>query len=170
MADPVPVALRFRRSVAIAALAAGALAAALASHAGSAGAESFATSARTISISETGHLHSTNARAITINQTLNEQGAASGTITGAIYIHLRFPSLGRVSAEVNIYPRGGSLTGVASASYRSSGATASFSGTMDVIRGTGGYNGARGTGLKFSGTVQRSNDAVTVYVTGRFSS
>ena len=128
-----------------------------------------AASARTISITETGRLNSTSGHAININQALNEKGTASGTITGTIYIHLRFPSYGHVSAEVNIYPKGGSITGQASAAYHPSGATASFNGTMNVIRGTGSYNHAHGTGLKFSGTVQRSNDAVTVHVTGSFS-
>ncbi len=151
------------------ALMATSLAAVPAWQAGAAGAQSIATSARTVSISETAHLHSTSGHAININQTLNERGTASGTISGTIYIHLRFPSYGHVSAEVSIYPNGGSITGIASAAYHPSGATAGFNGTMNVVRGTGAYNHAHGTGLKFSGTVQRSNDAVTVHVNGRFS-
>src|ERR1700689_2998929 len=74
---------------------------------------------RTYSLSETGHLHRTSGRGITINQDLNEQGSASGTIPGTIYIHLRVVSTNRVTAEVNIYPSGGSITGSAGASYRS---------------------------------------------------
>ena len=128
-----------------------------------------ARSSRTITLNETGRLHRTGRGTININQTLNEQGTATGTISGAIYIHLRFPSFGRVSAEVNIYPRGGSITGTAGAAYRSSGATATFKGTLNVIRGTGTYGHAHGNGLSFTGTVQRSNDAVTVHVSGRMS-
>ena len=145
------------------------LAALLATMLAAAGAHASATASRTVTLNETGRLHRTGRGSININQTLNEQGTATGTISGAIYIHLRFPSFGRVSAEVNIYPRGGSITGTAGAAYRSSGATATFKGTLNVIRGTGTYGHAHGNGLSFTGTVQRSNDAVTVHVSGRMS-
>jgi hypothetical protein len=120
---------------------------------------------RTFSLSETGHLYLTSHHAFT----LNEKGSASGTISGTIYIHLNVVSTNRVTAEVNIYPSGGSLTGHASASYHPAGAIASFNGTMDVTRGTGRYRHAHGSGLSFTGTIQRSNDAVTVHVNGRMS-
>jgi hypothetical protein len=74
-----------------------------------------------------------------------------------------------VTAEVGIYPSGSSITGSATASYHPAGAVATFSGTMTVQRGTGHYSGAHGSGLSFTGTVQRSNDAVTVHVSGRMS-
>src|SRR5664279_5695483 len=121
--------------------------------------------ARTFSLSESGHLHLTSHHKFT----LNEQGSASGTISGTIYIHLNVVSTNRVTAEVNIYPSGGSLTGYANASYHPAGGVASFNGTMTVSRGTGRYSHARGSGLSFSGTVQRVNDAVTVHVNGRMS-
>lgn len=128
-----------------------------------------ARAAATYSISESAHLHKTSGRGITINQVLNEEGHASGTISGKIYIHLRVVAVNRVSAEVNIYPSGGSITGKASAGFRSSGAVASFHGTLVVIRGSGRYNHAHGSGLAFSGTIQRVNDAVSVRLSGRFS-
>jgi hypothetical protein len=121
--------------------------------------------ARTLSLNETGHLHLTSHHGFT----LNEQGSASGTISGTIYLHLHVVSTNHVTAEVNIYPRGGSLTGYASASYHPSGGVASFNGTMSVARGSGGYSHAHGSGLSFTGTIQRSNDAVTVHVNGRMS-
>jgi hypothetical protein len=121
--------------------------------------------ARTFTLSDYGRLHLTSHHGFT----LNEQGSASGTISGTIYIHLTVASTNRVTAEVNIYPHGGSLTGYASASYRPSGGTATFNGTMSITRGTGSYRHARGSGLSFTGTVQRSNDAVTVHVNGRMS-
>ncbi len=40
---------------------------------------------------------------------------------------------------------------------------------MTIARGTGRYSGAHGSGLSFTGTVQRSNDAVTVRVSGGMS-
>lgn len=124
-----------------------------------------AQAARTISLNETGHLHLTSHHGLT----LNEQGSASGTIHGTIYIHLNVSSTNHVTAEVNIYPRGGSLTGYASAAYHVHGSTASFNGTMSVARGTGSYSHARGSGLSFTGTIQRYNDAVAVYLSGRMS-
>jgi hypothetical protein len=121
--------------------------------------------ARTVTLSDTGHLRLTSHHAFT----LNEKGSATGTISGTIYIHLHVVSTNRVTAEVNIYPNGGSLTGYASASYHPSGGVATFNGTMSVVRGTGRYRRAHGTGLSFTGTVQRANDAVTVHVVGRMS-
>jgi hypothetical protein len=121
--------------------------------------------ARTVTLNETGRLHLTSKRGFT----LNEEGSASGTIRGKIYLHLKIASTNSVTAEVSIYPTGGSLTGNASASYHVDGATASFSGTMSIARGTGSYRNARGSGLGFNGTVARSSDAVTVHLTGRLS-
>jgi hypothetical protein len=128
-----------------------------------------AVAARTISLNESGHLHRTSGRGITINQDLNEMGAASGTIKGTIYIHLKVVSPTRVTAEVNIYPSGSSITGSATAIYHVDGGTASFSGTMSINGGTGSYAHAHGSGLSFSGTVQRVNDAVTVRLSGSMS-
>lgn len=124
-----------------------------------------ARAAGTLPLSDTGHLHRTSHHGFT----LDEEGSASGTIAGTIYIHLKVVSTNRVTAEVSIYPSGSSITGYATADYRPSGALASFSGTMTIERGTGRYSGAHGSGLSFTGTVQRSNDAVTVRVSGGMS-
>jgi len=121
--------------------------------------------ARAITLHESGHLRLTSRHGFT----LNERGSASGTITGTIYIHLNIVSTNRVTAEVNIYPSGGSLSGYAKASYHVAGPTAGFAGSMSIIRGSGGYGHARGSGLSFSGTIQRSNDAVTVHLSGAMS-
>jgi hypothetical protein len=133
--------------------------------AGAARAGASANAARTLSLTETGHLRLTSHHAFT----LNEEGSASGTISGTIYIHLKVASTNRVTAEVSIYPSGGSLTGYASASYHPAGAVATFSGTMNVTRGSGRYNDAHGSDLSFTGTIQRSSDAVTVHVNGNIS-
>jgi hypothetical protein len=128
---------------------------------------SSARAARTSSLNETGHLHLTSKH----NFTLNEQGTATGTARGSIYVHLTLVSSSRAKAELNIYPTGGgSITGNATASYRRSGSTASFSGTLSVTHGSGSYSHIRGTGLSFSGVIQESNrDAITVHVSGRVS-
>jgi hypothetical protein len=124
-----------------------------------------ARTAGTITLNDTAHLRLTSHHAFT----LNEEGSASGSVAGKIYIHLKVASTNRVTAEVSIYPSGGSVTGYATASYHPSGAVASFNGTMTVERGSGRYNHAHGSGLSFSGTIQRSNDAVTVHVSGRMT-
>jgi hypothetical protein len=117
---------------------------------------------RTISLNESGNLQLTSRRGFT----LNEKGPASGTVKGTIYVHLRIVSTTRVTAEVNIYPSGGSITGYGTASYHREGATGNFSGSLSVDRGTGSYNNAHGSGLSFTGTIQRSNYAITVHVSG----
>lgn len=122
-----------------------------------------ASGARVISLNENGSLHLTSKQGFT----LNEKGVASGTVRGTIYVHLSIVSSSRVTAELNIYPHGGSLTAHGSASYHKQSTLARFSGTMSIERGTGSYAHARGSGLSFSGTIQRSNDAVTVHVAGR---
>jgi hypothetical protein len=121
--------------------------------------------ARTFSLNESGNLHLTSKRGFT----LNEQGLASGSVRGAIYVHLRIVSTTRVTAEVSIYPKGGSISGNATASYHREGPTAHFYGSLSINRGTGSYNHARGSGLSFSGTIKRSNAAVTVHVSGTAS-
>ena len=122
--------------------------------------------ARTVLLNETGHLHLTSKH----NFTLDEQGSASGTASGTIYVHLTAVSSTRVTAEVNIYPHGGSISGYGSGSYRRSGAVAEFSGSMTIKGGTGSYAHIRGSGLSFSGTIAESDrDAITVHVNGRVS-
>ncbi len=125
-----------------------------------------ATAARTLSIDENGNLKLTSRQGFT----LNERGIASGTFKGTIYVHLKIVSSSHVTAEVNIYPSGGSsITGYGTAGYRKEGAIGRFSGSLSVERGSGAYAHARGSGLSFSGTIQRSNYAVTVHVAGTAS-
>ena len=124
-----------------------------------------ALAARTISLNETGRLHRTGSSGLK----LNEQGTASGTIKGTIFIHLDVVSPNRVTAEVNIYPSGGSLTGSGSASYHVNGSTASFAGKLSITRGSGSYAHAHGSGLSFTGTIQRLSGAVTVHLSGSMS-
>jgi hypothetical protein len=121
-----------------------------------------ASGARVLSLNESGSLHLTSKQGFT----LNERGLASGTVRGTIYVHLSIVSSSRVTAELNIYPSSGSITAHGSASYRKERSSARFSGSMSIERGTGSYADARGSGLSFSGTIQRSNDAVTVRVVG----
>jgi hypothetical protein len=121
--------------------------------------------ARAISLNDSGQLHLTSRHGFT----LDEQGSASGSVSGPMYVHLTIVSTTRVVAEVNFYPRGGSISGRATASYRRGSSTASFSGTLSILRGTGGYAHVHGSGLSFSGTIRRSDEAIAVQVHGTAS-
>ena len=156
---------RTRRSLAAGTLlATGACAAALTL--GAAGASgSIATAARTFSLNDTAHLHRTSSHGFN----LYESGQAGGSLSGSLSLHLDVVSTNRVTAGLTVYPHGGSMSGTASGSYRNNGSTASFSGTLNITSGTGSYAHAHGSRLSFSGTIQRSNDAVTVHVSGNIS-
>jgi hypothetical protein len=121
--------------------------------------------AQTFSLNENGNLHLTSKQGFT----LNEEGPASGTVSGTIYVHLKIVSSKRVTAEISLYPHGGSITCSGSAGYKRGGSSANFSGALSIDRGTGSYANARGSGLSFSGTIQRSNDAIAVHVGGTAS-
>jgi hypothetical protein len=121
--------------------------------------------ARTFSLTESGTLALTSRKGFT----LNERGSASGTIGGAIYVHLTIVSTNHVTAQVNIYAKGGSITGYGTASYHKGRTSANFVGSLSVSGGSGSYAHAHGSGLSFSGTIQRSNDAITVHVNGKAS-
>ncbi len=124
-----------------------------------------ARSAKTISVNEHGALHLTSKHGFT----LNEQGTATGSISGPIKVQLKIVSTSRVTAEVTVYPKGGSITGRGTGSYHKGGTIDSFSGSMVVEGGSGSYAHAQGTGLSFGGTISQSNDAITVYVNGKFT-
>jgi hypothetical protein len=121
--------------------------------------------ASTFFLNETGRLHLTSKHEFT----LNEQGSGSGTIGGTIYLHLTIVSTSEVTAEVSMHPKGSSITGRASARYKRGHTQGTFSGSLWIIRGTGRYQRAHGSGLSFVGTIQRSNDAIAVNVRGTVS-
>ncbi|HVR05046.1 MAG TPA: autotransporter [Solirubrobacteraceae bacterium] len=153
-----------RRALGAGALAAGACAlAAMPAAAGASGPTAGA--ARTISLNDSAHLHKTSSHGFN----LYEAGQATGSLGGSVSMHLDVVSTNRVTAQLTVSPHGGSMSGNASGSYHVNGGTASFSGTLTINSGSGSYAHAHGSGLSFSGTIQRSNDAVTVHVSGHIS-
>lgn len=155
-----------RPRISTAALALGALATAAAFGGGAAGAASpHARAARTLNLNDSASLHLQNKHGLV----LKEAGTARGTLGGPLYLQLNVTSTRSVTAQIQVYPSGGSIKGSASAIYTVQGATAAFSGSMTVTGGGGRYSKAHGSGLKFSGTIKRSNDAVTVHVSGKLS-
>ncbi len=133
--------------------------------ASSASRSAHASAGRWMNIKEVGHLHRIGKGDRGLQ--LNEKGYATGTISGSIYIHLRVTAVNRASIQVNVYPRGGFLGGYAVAGYYARGAVAHFSGSMRINGGSGTYRGASGSNLRFSGTLNRSNDNATVTLSGR---
>jgi hypothetical protein len=121
--------------------------------------------ARTISLRETGRLHATYKHEFT----LYEQGSASGTFTGTLSVRMTLVSTSRATAQIKIVRSGGSISGYATATYRRSRGTASFSGTLTVTGGSGSYTHVHGSGLSFSGTIAQSNDAIAVQMSGTLS-
>jgi hypothetical protein len=95
---------------------------------------------------------------------LTEEGYAAGTLPGTVRVRLDIGAV--VEASFTLYPRGGgSLSGRASGTLRSSGLYASFGGTMSVSSGTGRYRHARGRG-GFYGTLNRQSLAAVVQTRG----
>jgi hypothetical protein len=121
--------------------------------------------ARAFSISDRGQLRLIRKHGFT----LYEQGTASGTIRGAITVTLKIVSSSSVTVAVTISPGGGSISGYGTGSYHKGETAASFSGSLSVSRGSGSYEHAKGSGLRFSGTIARSNDAIAVSVSGSLS-
>jgi hypothetical protein len=156
---------RARLKLSSAALAVGAVATAAALIPGAAGARPTAHAARSLTITENASLHLNNKHGLV----LKESGNAKGTLSGPLYLQLEVTSTRSVKATVQVYPGGGSIKGSASASYRVNGATASFTGHLTITGGGGKYSRAKGSGLSFTGTIRRSNDAVSVHVSGKLS-
>jgi hypothetical protein len=121
--------------------------------------------AHTFTLDESGSLHLISKHGFL----LHERGTATGTVHGTIYVNLKIVSSSRVTVEINIYPRNGSIIGYGAASYKRQRSSAMFSGSLTIERGSGSYSHASGKGLSFSGTIQRSNEAITVHVGGRVS-
>ncbi len=99
--------------------------------------------------------------------TLYESGTATGPLPGNV--SARFvTSATRVTGTVTIYARGGSITATVSGTLRSIGVNARFGGSMRVVKGTGKYRNASGSG-QFDGVVNRRSWAVSVNATARLS-
>lgn len=124
-----------------------------------------ASSGRWIHVDEVGRLHRVGKGSTGFK--LYEKGYASGTIKGKMYIYLHVTAVNRATVKVSVYPRRGFIGGYAVARYYARGAKAHFSGKLRITGGSGRYKGVYGSGLSFSGTIKRVNDAATVRLSGR---
>jgi hypothetical protein len=122
-----------------------------------------AQAARTLNVTDEAHLRLSG----TAGSLLLEEGPATGALPGTVKV--RFTVGATISGSFTIYPRGGgSITGQGSAQLHSTGAYASFGGSMSVSHGSGRYAHAHGRG-GFYGTVNRHTDALVIQTTGRLS-
>lgn len=126
------------------------------------GARAPARAARTVSLTETGQLHSSTSA----GSTIDERGKATGTYDCAITVHLTIVSASRVTAAFTVDPRGGTISGVGSARFAARGANGYFGGTISIAHGSGGYRHASGTNIGISGVINRETLNLTVHVHG----
>lgn len=125
-----------------------------------------AKAAGTLSLNDSASLRLNNHKGVE----LKESGSAHGNLPGSIYIQLRLASSKSVTAKIQVYPSGGSISASASATYRVvTSSNASFSGTLNITGGSGRYAKAKGSHLSFTGTVHRPSDSVSVHVSGKMS-
>jgi len=156
-----------RPRASVAALALSALATAAVFGTGAAGAAGpSAKAATTMNLSDSANLRLNNHKGVE----LKESGNAKGNLPGKIYLQLRLASSRTVTAKIQVYPSGGSISASASATYRVvTSSSASFAGTLNITGGSGRYAKAKGSRLSFSGTVHRPSDSVSVHVSGKLS-
>lgn len=127
-----------------------------------------ARTARTVHLEEHGRLKFISEREEHGATTLIERGTAYGTYTATMVAYLTLHPKS-VTARVTIYPRGGSITGSANASYRIVKNLGYFGGTLTLGRGTGRYSHIAEVGrrpLGISGIINRFNFEVEVKANG----
>lgn len=122
------------------------------------------TAARTANLSEKARLRFISER----GSTLVERGYAYGTYNAPIVAYLTIHSKS-VTAQVTIYPRGGTISGSADANYKIVKNLGYFGGSFELGHGTGRYSHvveARRKPLGISGLINRENFEVEVKASG----
>jgi hypothetical protein len=99
--------------------------------------------------------------------TLHHRGTATGTLPGSVRARFKITAT-KVTGSVTIYPRGGSLTMHIKGHPRSTSVPMQFGGSISIVRGTGRYEGAHGSG-NFEGVVNLRNWDASVRATGRLT-
>jgi hypothetical protein len=121
-----------------------------------------AAAARTIMLTESGHL-----KPVTRGgNTIAEEGGATGTYKCSIVVHLQIVATNRVTATFTVRPKGGTVTGRGSARLVTSGGYGYFGGTLAITKGTGAFSRASGNNIGISGKFNRETLNVTVNVHG----
>lgn len=128
------------------------------------GASRQARAAKTIQVSDMGHLHLANPNSA--SSTLVEEGKATGTLPGSVRASLTVGT-STVGVVFTIYLHGGTITGRGTTKFNAGqGEFASFGGSINVSHGSGHYAHAAGNGRVY-GTINRNTDDATVQVIGQ---
>ncbi len=118
--------------------------------------------ARTLSATDTAHLHYIHSS----GSKLIEQGSATGGLPGSMHVELNVGAT--FSGTFTIYASGGTVTGHGTATPHGSGRFESFSGSLVVTGGTGRYAHAHGKAGLY-GSFDRKTYALAVQTTGKLS-
>ncbi len=118
--------------------------------------------ASVLKASDTAHLRYVSAS----GALLLEKGTATGTLPGAMTVHLDVGAT--FTGSFAIVTKSGSIYGHGTATPHGSGTYESFSGSLTVTGGTGRYRTARGSAGLY-GTFNRSNYALVIQTRGNLS-
>jgi len=118
--------------------------------------------ARSIAVSDVGHLH----RIRSGGETITEEGKASGTIPGRVLVRLVVGP--EVEVTFTIFTPAGTINGKGSGVPKGRSEEPSFGGNMTLTSGSGRYRHVRGHG-RFYGTLNRSTYKMVVQTTGTLS-
>jgi hypothetical protein len=95
-----------------------------------------------------------------------EKGRVTGTLSGSMTAHVETIASNNGQATITLYLSKGTLSGRAPTHGHVVGPTAYFEGSMTITGGTGSYAHASGSGLRFSGTLDRQNFRVKAQLHG----
>jgi hypothetical protein len=95
-----------------------------------------------------------------------EKGQVTGTLSGTMTAHVETIASNNGQATLTLYLSKGTLSGRAPTHGHIVGPTAYFEGSMTITGGTGSYAHASGSGLRFSGTLDRQNFRVKAQLHG----
>lgn len=95
-----------------------------------------------------------------------EKGNVTGTLSGSMTAHVETIASNNGQATLTLYLSKGTLSGRAPTHGHVVGPTAYFEGSMTITGGTGSYAHASGSGLRFSGTLDRQNFRVKAQLHG----
>jgi hypothetical protein len=118
--------------------------------------------ARTLSATDTAHLHYLRSS----GSLLLEEGTASGSIPGSMHVELNLGAI--FTGSFAIHTRTGTIDGHGRATPHGSGRYESFSGSLTVTGGSGLYTHARGSATLY-GTFDRKTYALVVHTVGKLS-
>jgi hypothetical protein len=121
-----------------------------------------ARAARTLTATDTAHLHEIPSS----GEEIVEVGNATGTLPGKIKAYINVGPT--VTAHFTITTSAGSISGVGTGKLKGRPAEPSFSGHMSVQHGSGRYAHAHGEG-SFYGTLNRATYALSVGTSGKLS-